>query len=180
MLLPPPPSLLLRLRVSLCFLPSVSLTFSYHRLCPTDPFPLPSFLSHSLFPSLSLSLSFFPPSFVANQSPRGEKRDRRNSSQVSSQSLILSSFGPALFRLLTTHPFPSLQPCAPPATLMDACLLTRDPPRRCPSIDFVHGVRIRATLIFFHWRYTRLAGAPLRCWSFDLGSTFFLLFLLTY
>lgn len=57
MLLPPPPSLLLRLRVSLCFLPSVSLTFSYYRLCPTDPSPSLPF-SLILSSPLSLSRSF--------------------------------------------------------------------------------------------------------------------------
>lgn len=135
---------LLRLRVSLCFLPSVSLTFSYFRLRPIDP--------------LSLSISLFPPSLAVDRSPRSENRDRGSSSGF--LSVPLSS----LLHLLT--PPPSFD--VPPTTLMDACRPTRDPPR-CPPTNFVHlVVRIRATR-----RRSSFAGyLPSRCTVFvDERST---------
>lgn len=164
MLLPPPPSLLLRLRVSLCFLPSVSLTFSYHRLCPTDPSLPPPFLEIS-FSSSSPSLSLFPPSLCANRSPRGEKRDRRGSSQLSSCSLVPSCPRSTAISPPHTHPFPSTLRTA---DHLDGRLSTHQRPtsslptdRLCPRRENSCDVDL---LLPPDTRY--LAGAPFRRPSF--------------
>lgn len=89
------------------FRPSRSLSPTIGSVRPIPP-PSPPFsliLSSPL--SLFLSLSFFPPSFVANQSPRGEKRDRRNSSHgflSISRSFFLRSGAISS----PYHPFPPL------------------------------------------------------------------------
>lgn len=134
MLLPPPPPFLLllrgrlRLRVSLCFLPSVSLTFSYSRVRPI-----------SFYLSLSRALHLRP----LWTDPLGVRKETEAARQVSSHFLFLS------FTVISrSYSAPFLRPYVPLAALMDACRSTRDPPRRCPSTDFVHVVRIRAASIF--------------------------------
>lgn len=118
MLLPPPPPLLLllrlRLRVSLCFLPSISLTFSY----PLSTSDL--ILSLSLPRALHLRSLWTGP-------PGVRKETEATTRQVSSHFLFLS------FTVISpSYSAPFFRPYISPTTLMDACRSTRDPPRRCP------------------------------------------------
>lgn len=133
MLLPPPPPLLfllrLCLRVSLCFLPSISLTSSYPGVRPIWFF-------------LTLSRALHLRSLWTG--PRGVRKETEAVRQVSSHFLFL------YFTVISpSYSAPFFQPYISPTILMDACRSTRDPPHRCPSTNFVHVVRIRAASSFF-------------------------------
>lgn len=160
MLLPPPPPFLLLLRlclrVSLCFLPSISLTSSYPEVRPIW-----------FFLTLSRALHLRSPW----TGPRGVRKETEAARQVSSHFLFLS------FTVISpSYSAPFLQPYISPTILMDACRSTRDSPHRCPSTNFVHVVRIRAASSFFlhrilAWQVCHFVDPE--NWQFFLFSSFY-------
>lgn len=147
MLLPPPPPFLLllrgrlRLRVSLCFLPSVSLTFSYSRVRPIV--------------ILSLSFSRSTPSPVVDRSPRGEKRDRGSSSGFLSFPLSL------LHRYFAFLPRP-LPSALRTAGHLDGRLSIHQGPTSPLPIDRLCPRRENSRSVDLPSPDTRLAGVPFR------------------